>query len=82
MTELHCRTCKRITTHKSVMCRDQRKVPSIIGTFFRFFVQVSRGSHYYKLEPQSYCRVCNTRYVIAEIELENNSQAIGSASLT
>nr|WP_117232952.1 hypothetical protein [Vibrio maerlii] len=64
MPDTYCKACKRVTAHKAVMkrCMTQEVGNSVftkLQSFTQFMSLFANGEHYYKMEPQFYCRVCN-----------------------
>ncbi|MCG3728746.1 hypothetical protein [Vibrio cincinnatiensis] len=59
MPEAYCSCCHKITPHKVVMRRCQTSTCSGWQSFQQFMSLLMHGEHYYKMEKQGICRLCN-----------------------
>ncbi|NOI66789.1 hypothetical protein F0227_11185 [Vibrio sp. 99-8-1] len=66
MPDIFCDNCKKMTPHKSLMCRRQDVPSSIVQKFSQFFSHVAKGNHYYDMEPRYFCRGCNSQNIKQE----------------
>ncbi|WED23547.1 hypothetical protein L3Q72_20115 [Vibrio sp. JC009] len=63
MPDLYCQSCKQITPHKSVMRRNVDESAPFTRKFAQLLGQIASGKHYYNMELQQYCRVCNCQHI-------------------
>ena len=75
MPDFYCSECKRTTTHKKIMCKNQECPESTIGQFFNSLGQIFRGTHYYEMEEQFFCRECNCQ----KLDVKMNDKPINAA---
>ncbi len=65
MPHTYCKACGKETDHKAVMKRCTNNENGSTGSKLQSFTQLMslfvNGEHYYKMEPQLYCRVCNQK---------------------
>ncbi|EGQ8021233.1 hypothetical protein FWP56_07045 [Vibrio vulnificus] len=65
MPEIYCSACKKTTAHKVVMRRCQVEQSDTFSSRLHSFTQLMTkfvsGDHYYHMEPQHFCRYCNTQ---------------------
>lgn len=61
MPEAYCHCCGKVTAHKVVMERSRNRQISGWQTLQQLVSLILKGEHYYQLEQQYYCRVCNHR---------------------
>ncbi len=59
MPEAYCNCCRKTTPHKVVMRRSSTEPNSGWQGLQYFLSMLVKGEHYYKMEKQMYCRVCN-----------------------
>ncbi|QSA20288.1 hypothetical protein JTI77_18165 [Vibrio furnissii] len=59
MPEAYCNCCRKTTPHKVVMRRSQAEPTTGWQGFQQFMAALMHGEHYYKMEKQGFCRVCN-----------------------
>ncbi|SHO54539.1 hypothetical protein VQ7734_00253 [Vibrio quintilis] len=59
MVKAYCPVCQKITPHKSIMRRSPSDHCSRLQVIQSFISSLMQGNHYYKLERQCFCRVCN-----------------------
>ncbi|EIO3967536.1 hypothetical protein LQK33_000292 [Vibrio vulnificus] len=64
MPQIYCSACKKTTAHKVVMRRCQGEqsdtFASRLNSFTQLMTKFVSGDHYYQMEPQHFCRYCNT----------------------
>jgi|GEM_PF-903336 len=67
MPKVYCEACNKKTDHKAIM----RKTPPQCTTFWEKFTHANQsvfqflsGEHYYNMERQLYCRVCNHQHQV------------------
>ncbi|MGL4380192.1 MAG: hypothetical protein ACRCTB_03755 [Vibrio sp.] len=58
MPKAYCRCCGKQTAHKALMKRVQDQPDGWQG-FQQFLTMLIHGQHYYQMEKQYFCRVCN-----------------------
>ncbi|ENM5794498.1 hypothetical protein [Vibrio mimicus] len=58
MPKAYCCCCGKQTAHKMVMKRVQTQPEGWQG-FQQFLTMLMQGQHYYQMEQQYFCRVCN-----------------------
>ncbi len=67
MPDLYCSCCRKITPHKMVMKRccshDDESFTGKLVNITHMMANFVSGNHYYKLEPQYFCRHCNQRNI-------------------
>lgn len=56
MAENYCAICRKMTPHKSIMRRSSTQYASKLQEVIALLV---KGTHYYEMEHQQFCRVCN-----------------------
>lgn len=78
MPDLYCQCCKQTTPHKSVMRRCE-ETTTFTQKFTELLGQIASGKHYYKMEPQNYCRVCNTQHVAKKPVVSQTPDRLGEA---
>jgi ribosomal protein L44E len=65
MAECYCPICRRVTPHKSIMRRSQKS--QNMTRWQEVITLVVKGTHYYQMERQQYCRLCNHQNQLASI---------------
>ena len=78
MSDFYCPECKRTTTHKKIMCKNQVCSESPIGQFFNSLGQIFRGTHYHQMEEQLFCRECNCQKLDVKMPEKSISTAINA----
>lgn len=73
MPDLYCSACKRTTTHKTIMRKNQVESESSIGQLFNSIGQIFRGNHYYEMEAQLFCRECNAQHFNVDSEINRKN---------
>ncbi|MGL5430780.1 MAG: hypothetical protein ACRC9S_08640 [Vibrio sp.] len=58
MLKTYCYCCGKQTAHKALMKRVQEPPEGWQG-FQQFLSMLLQGQHYYQMEKQYFCRVCN-----------------------
>jgi hypothetical protein len=66
MPDIYCHCCRKSTPHKIVMCRISAEPCSKWQALQRFISLLARGEHYYEMEQQVLCRVCNHATEVVE----------------
>ncbi|MDW6004966.1 hypothetical protein [Vibrio mangrovi] len=74
MSEAYCPVCRKVTPHKSIMRRCQTERCTKWQEIQLFLSLLMQGHHYYKMERQCFCRVCNHQNTRAVLPLHNNSR--------
>ncbi len=64
MAENYCPVCRKMTPHKSIMRRSQTSSTTKWQEVISLLV---KGTHYYEMENQQYCRVCNHQNQLTSI---------------
>ncbi|MDW6094537.1 hypothetical protein SBX64_18505 [Vibrio rhizosphaerae] len=72
MSEAYCSVCHKVTPHKSIMRRCQTERCTRWEEIQLFLSSLMRGNHYYKMERQYFCRVCNHQNARPALPLTNN----------
>nr|WP_082671410.1 hypothetical protein [Vibrio sp. MEBiC08052] len=72
MSEAYCPVCRKVTPHKSIMRRCQTERCTRWQEIQLFISSLMRGNHYYKMERQHFCRICNHQNVRPVLALPNN----------
>ncbi len=71
MADNYCSICRKMTPHKSIMRRSQSQSSSKWQEVFSLLV---KGTHYYEMEHQQYCRICNHQNQLTMLPLGRHQQ--------
>lgn len=70
MPDMYCPVCDKKTAHKVIMTRchsvEETSLVQKIWSMTSNMAKCISGQHYYQLEPQCFCRVCNHAKSIGE----------------
>lgn len=71
MPQAYCSCCHKTTPHKVIMGRCQSEPCSSWHSVLQVFSLIFHGEHYYKMEKQCYCRICNTQSTVSNVNYSN-----------
>jgi len=77
MPEAYCSCCRKTTPHKAVMRRCSTEPSSGWQGVQHFLSMLVQGKHYYKMEKQMFCRVCNNQLAVMETKADTNLETVG-----
>jgi hypothetical protein len=60
--------------------RRSEETTTFTQKFTKMLGQIASGKHYYEMEPQNYCRVCNSQHIGAEPVLSRRPDTLGETS--
>lgn len=79
MPDMYCPVCDKKTAHKVIMTRCHAvEDVSLVQRIWSMTSTVAKcisGQHYYQLEPQCFCRVCNHAKMIGESHTPSSPSA-------